>query len=249
MKPVIGIPECYKFENYKYAVKEHDGRVEKLYIGDEVDMTKLDGLLLPGGGDIAPERYHEPRHPKTKYVNEERDEFEISLFNEAIEKDIPVFGICRGIQIMNVALGGSLYQDIDDKYPRPACKHDGKPDDDWHEIEIESGSKLMDIVEESTDKVNSAHHQAIKEIGKSLVNTAHKQAIDDIGEGLVVTARSEDGIIEAIEAKPFVIGLQYHPERMWIDKTLPLCQREFLEHATKLFEAFINAATERREKC
>ena len=243
MKPIIGIPECYKFENYKYAVKKHGGEVIILYIGDEVDMTKLDGLLLPGGGDIAPERYHEPRHPKTKYVNEERDEFEISLFNEAIDKDIPVFGICRGIQVMNVAMGRSLYQDIEDLYPRPACKHDGKPDDDWHEIE--SSSKLMDIVNESTDKVNSAHHQAIKEIGKSLVNTAHNQAIDDIGEGLVVTAQSEDRIIEAVEypSQQWCIGVQYHPERMWVDKNLPLCQREFLEHAKRLFEAFINTAS------
>ena len=208
MKPIIGIPECYKFENYKYAVKKHGGEVIILYIGDEVDMTKLDGLLLPGGGDIAPERYHEPRHPKTKYVNEERDEFEISLFNEAIDKDIPVFGICRGIQVMNVAMGRSLYQDIEDLYPRPACKHDGKPDDDWHEIE--SSSKLMDIVNESTDKVNSAHHQAIKEIGKSLVNTAHNQAIDDIGEGLVVTAQSEDRIIEAVE----------YPSQQWCIGTI-----------------------------
>ncbi len=245
MKPIIGIPECYKFENYKNAVKKHGGRVEKLYIGDEVDMTKIDGLLLPGGGDIAPERYHEQRHPKTKYVNEERDEFEISLFNEALEKVIPVFGICRGIQIMNVAMGGSLYQDIKDCYPRPSCQHDGKPDD-WHEIEIESDSLLMEVVRTSVDNVNSGHNQAINKIGKNSVNSAHHQAIKKISEGLVVTARSiEDGIIEAIESpsKQFVIGVQYHPERMWKDKTSSLCQREFLEHAKRLFEEFIKAAS------
>ena len=247
MKPVtIGIVECYKFENYEYAIEKHGGRVEKLYIGDEVDMTKLDGLLLPGGGDIAPERYSELRHPQTQFVNEERDEFEISLFNEAIDKDLPtVLGICRGVQIMNVAMGGSLYQDIKDCYPRPACKHDGKPNDDWHGIEIEPNSLLMEIVGASVENVNSAHNQAIDKISENSVNSAHHQAIKKINDGLVVTARSEDGIIEAMEfpAMRFAIGVQYHPERMWIDKTPPLCQREFLEHAKRLFEAFINSAS------
>ncbi len=224
MAPIIGITECYKFENYEYAIEKHGGRVEELFIRDNRAAEKIiadfDGLLLPGGGDIDPRRYNESRYhikgiSKIKGVSRSRDTSELQLCMKALEADIPVFGICRGIQILNVATGGSLYQDIEDLYPRPICKHDGKPDDDWHEIEIESGSKLMDIVKESTDKVNSAHHQAIKEIGKSLVNTAHNQAIDDIGKGLVVTARSEDGIIEAMEypAKPFVIGVQYHPER------------------------------------
>ncbi len=246
MKLIIGIIECYKFENYKYVVEKHGGTVKKLLIGYEVDMTKLDGLLLPGGGDIDPERYIGLPHPKTRYVNEKRDEFEISLFNEAMERHIPVFGICRGIQIMNVALGGSLYQDIDDEYPSPACQHNGNSvGDAWHEIEIEPQSLLMKIVGESTDEVNSAHHQAINRLGNSLVNTAHNQAIDNIGKGLVVTAQSEDSIIEAIEypSDQFVIGVQYHPERMWIDETPPLYQREFLKHSKKLFEAFISAAS------
>lgn len=242
MKPVIGIPECYKFENYKYAVKKHDGRVEKLYIGDEVDMTKLNGLLLPGGGDIAPGRYGEPRHPQTQFVNEERDEFEISLFNETMEKNIPVFGICRGIQIMNIAMGGSLYQHIPDQIPEylpPLFPdfpiHRKYRVDTQHDIKITAGSRLSQIIGESTAKVNSSHHQAVKVIG----------------DELVVTAQSRDGIIEAIEfpAMRFAIGVQYHPERIWIDKTPSLCQREFLEHASKLFKAFINAASERREKC
>ena len=234
MKPVIGIPECYKFENYKYAVKKHGGRVEKLYIVDEIDMTKLDGLLLPGGGDIDPKIYGEDRYHKTKNVNRAKDNFEISLFNEAIKKNIPILCVCRGIQVVNIAMGGSLYQDIEDLYPQSTCQHDGNPDD-WHEIVIEHGSKLIEIVDESRDKVNSAHHQAVK----------------TIGEGLIVTAQSEDGVIEAMEypEKSFVVAVQYHPERMGNNYTPPYPHGEFLEHATKLFEAFINAATERREKC
>ena len=237
MKPEIGIIECGKFKKYEYAVQKHDGKVKKLYIGDEVDMTKLDGLLLPGGGDIAPGRYGEPRHPKTKYVNEERDEFEISLFNEAIDKDIPVFGICRGIQIMNVAMcggGGSLYQHIPDQIPEPLPAlfpnfpiHKEYGDDTQHDIKITAGSRLSQITGESTAEVNSSHHQAVKVIS----------------DELVVTAQSKDGIIEAIEYRSdqFVIGVQYHPERMWIDPNRP--ELGLREHAKRLFDAFIRAAS------
>lgn len=249
MAPVIGIVACSNYDYYEYAIEKHGGRVEELFIRDNRDAEKivadLHGLLLPGGGDIDPDNYGEDRYHKTKNVNRAKDNFEISLFRKAIEKDIPVLGICRGIQIMNVAMGGSLYQDIEDLYPRPACKHDGKPADDWHEIEIEPNSLLMEIVGVSVDNVNSAHNQAIDKISEDSVNSAHHQAIKKISDGLVVTARSEDGIIEAMEypAMRFAIGVQYHPERMWIDKTPSLCQREFLEHAKRLFEAFINAAS------
>ena len=183
---------------------------------------------------------------KTKYINRERDKLEISLFNKAIEQDIPVFGICRGIQIMNVALGGSLYQDIEDFYPQTARNHETQlGDDDWHDITIKHDTKLMEIVGTSTDGVNSAHHQAIKRIGYKSVNTAHTQATNDIGDGLVVTARTEDDIIEAMEypAKQFVIGVQYHPERMGEHYKSPYPDGEFLEHASKLFEAFIEVAS------
>ena len=229
MAPVIGIVVCYNFQYYEYAIKEHGAEVKELIIGDDPYNAKFDGLLLPGGGDIDPEIYGEEQYHKTKNVNRAKDDFEISLFNNAIENDIPVLGICRGIQIMNIAMGGSLYQDIEDLYPQPTCKHDGKPDDDWHKITIEPESLLKEIVGTNVDNVNSAHHQAIK----------------SIGNGLVVTARSkEDGIIEAMEYPkyPFVIGVQYHPERMGKNKKKPYPNGEFLEHATKLFKAFIKAA-------
>lgn len=235
MAPVIGIVACSNYDFYEYAIEKHGGRVEKLYISDKVDLMELDGLLLPGGGDIAPERYDEDQYHKTKNVNRAKDNFEISLFNEAIEKNMPILCVCRGIQIMNIVMCGSLYQDIEDLYPQPTCQHDGNPDD-WHEIAIEPDSKLMEIVDKSTDEVNSAHHQAIKVIGEGLVVTAHSK---------------EDGIIEAMEypaANQFVIGVQYHPERMGENQECPYPDGEFLEHAKRLFEAFINAAMERREK-
>ena len=173
-------------------------------------MLKIDGLLLPGGGDIDPEIYGEVRHPNTQYVNEERDEFEILLFEEAMEKDIPVFGICRGIQIMNVVMcgGGSLYQHIPDQIPEPLPAlfpdfpiHKKYGADTQHDIKITTGSRLSQIIGESTAEVNSSHYQAVKVIS----------------DELVVTAQSKDGIIEAMEypSKRFVIGVQYHPERMW----------------------------------
>lgn len=236
MAPKIGIVKCSNYKYYEYAIKRHGGTVKKLSIYADYFETDYEGLLLPGGGDIDPELYGEEQHPKTKYVNRQRDEFEISLFNHAIENDIPVLGICRGVQIINVALGGSLYQDIGELYPKPAEWHEKDSDhkDSWQDIEIISDCKLIEIVGKATDIANSAHHQAIK----------------NIGEGLVVTARSiEDGIIEAMEypAKPFVVAVQYHPERMGKDRKIPYHDGEFLEHATRLFDAFIGAASDRKK--
>lgn len=230
MAPIIGIPECYKFENYKYAIEEHESRVKKLIRNEQTTEEFIDGihgLLLPGGGDIDPKNFGEKRHPKVKFVDEERDEFEFSLFREAIEKDIPVFGVCRGIQIMNVAMGGSLYQDI----PTEVGEHltykiPEKSDDPWHKIKIQPDSRLNKITHESITEVTSSHHQAVNRIG----------------EGFEVAAQSKDGIVEAMEdpSKEFVIGVQYHPERMWIDENQP--ELGLRKHAKRLFKTFINAA-------
>jgi len=230
MPPKIGIVEGFDFENYKNAIEKHGGEVKKLSIGDE-QATKeyihqIHGLLLPGGGTIDPDIYGEELHcGKSQYPNRAKDEFEISLFRKAMEKDMPVFGICRGIQIMNVATGGSLYQDIPSKiltYQKPGS------DDPWHKIKIQPDSQLNKITGESITEVTSTHYEAVKVIGK----------------GLVVTAQAEDGIIEAMEdpSKEFVIGVQYHPERMWIDNKPPLPDRKFYTHAKKLFEAFIESS-------
>jgi putative glutamine amidotransferase len=231
MAPIIGIPVVdelaqYKFTNYVKAIEAHGGGVRFL-IRDtqpaELFVANIDGLLIPGGGDIHPKYFGESWHPTLKYVNEARDESEIQLSQQALEADLPILGICYGIQIMGIAMGGNLYQDIDDEYPKEALYHtEINGVDSQHDIEIEFDSLLSQITGERIAKVNSAHHQAVK----------------DIGEGFVVTARSEDGIIEAMEnpSKQFVLGVQYHPERM--TKT-----PEFREHRRKLFEAFINAAS------
>ncbi len=230
MRPIIGIT-CKNGEdrshptNYIRAVEEYNGTPIILFPdGPEVALGEMDGLLLTGGGDIHPDHFNQAWHPKLLYVDEKRDALEIPLCQEALDADIPVFGVCRGIQIMNVATGGSLYQDIKTEYRQDALPHKKvKGKDSQHEIEIEPGSRLSEII---------AAHQAV-------VNSAHHQALDEIGEGFVVTARSTDGIIEAIEApsKQFAIGVQYHPERM-------TDTAEFRKHRRKLFETFIRAAAE-----
>ncbi len=232
MAPIIGIPAVdsaakYKFENYKNAIEQHGG-VVRFLVQDEQSIEEfiagIDGLLLPGGGDLDPKNFNQEWHPTLKHVNEDRDELELSIFKHAIEKDTPTIGICFGIQIMNVAMGGDIYQDIESEYPQQALTHPKVGgEDSLHEIEIEPCSLLSKLVGKSKDFVNSAHHQAL----------------DNIGEGFVVTARSSDGIVEAVEdpSKRFVVGVQYHPERM-------LETDEFREHRRKLFEAFIKAAAE-----
>jgi putative glutamine amidotransferase len=194
-------------------------------------LDEIDGLLLPGGGDIDPCRFNELRYhvrgiSMVEGVSKSRDALEIQLFQKALEADIPVFGICRGIQVMNVAMDGNLFQDIPSQLPLQFADfpiHKVKVGDSQHDIKIKTGSLLNQIIGERTAKVNSRHHQAVKVIS----------------EGFVVTAQSPDGIIEAVEdpSKQFVVGVQYHPERM-------LETEEFREHRRKLFEAFIKAASE-----
>ena len=230
MKPTIGITFLSSrisgtSQNYIYAVEEFGGIPRILYPGvPDSEFADIDGLLLTGGGDIHPDNFDQEWHPSLKYVNEARDELEIPLCREKIEADLPVFGICRGIQVMSVAMGGSLYQDIHAEYQQDALIHAQVDDEDSrHEIEVTDGL-LNKLIGKRTDEVNSSHHQAVK----------------DIGEGFVVTAHStEDGVIEAMEnpSKRFVLGVQYHPERM-------IQTVEFLEHRRKLFEAFIKAASE-----
>ena len=186
MIPKIGIVQASNFENYKNAIKKHGGEVVELNVGQNSDeyIDQIDGLLLPGGGDIDPDIYGEERHPKTQFVNRAKDEFEMSLFRKAMEKDMPVFGICRGIQIMNVEMDGSLYQHIPDQIGEHLTYEiSEKSDDLWHSIKIQPSDQFCQITDESSAEVTSSHHQAVKVIG----------------EGFEITAQSEDGIIEAME--------------------------------------------------
>ena len=242
--PVIGITSTNRLEsddNYITAIEDFKGKPRNFAAQDSSIRTHLasiseylshiDGLLLTGGGDINPSVYFQERHFSIGGVSRSRDALEIGLFQKALEADMPVFGICRGIQIMSVAMGGSLHQHIPDIPNLPqALPHKIAGDDSRHDIEITEGSLLRDLIGEPFAEVNSAHHQAV----------------DVVGEGFVVTARSTaDGIIEAIEHpdKRFMLGVQYHPERMLNKPGRMFNKPEMDEHAKQLFKAFIAAAS------
>lgn len=174
----------------------------------------VDGIVMTGGEDIDPLKWfgEEPVRPMGTIVPK-RDEFDILLIRMAVEKGLPVLGICRGEQAMNVAFGGSLYQDIPSQVKGTFVKHSQSAPRNYgtHTIEIEKGSKLRKILNIETAAVNSYHHQAVK----------------DVAKGFKVTALSKDGVVEAIEkeGKQFVVGVQFHPEgfvSMGDDTFLPL---------------------------
>jgi putative glutamine amidotransferase len=165
-------------------------------------LDRLDGLVLSGGVDLDPSLYGQPRHPKLGRVDRERDDFELALTREALRRDLPTLAICRGQQVLNVATGGTLYQDLPSQL-EGAVGHDasGRRTRLSHTVEIEPGSKLAEILGRGPVSVNSFHHQAV----------------DRLGAGLVVCGRSPDGVIEAVEMeeRTFVVGVQWHPESFW----------------------------------
>ncbi len=182
----------------------------------------VDGICLPGGGDIEPRFYGRSRRPWCGQVDEERDLTELHLMRLVRDSAIPLFGICRGMQVVNVAFGGTLVQDIAKERPE-AMKHalckDHPRDHLAHSVTIAESSLLRGIVGEERIEVNSLHHQAL----------------DTVGEGLRPTAWAPDGTIEALELERsegrFFLAVQWHPE------DLPS-----QEHARRLFEAFVSAS-------
>jgi putative glutamine amidotransferase len=166
---------------------------------------RLDGLLLAGGVDMDPATYNEEKSPLCGVIDPPRDLVEMQLARWALADGKPIFGICRGLQVLNVVMGGSLFQDVTAECST-AIKHDYVPTEGWsrdhlaHEITIHSGTRLHAALGTSRAMVNSMHHQGI----------------DRLGEGLAVTAVAPDGLIEAIEApgRNFLLGVQWHPEAM-----------------------------------
>ncbi len=165
-------------------------------------LDRLDALLLSGGSDLDPELYGRPAHPKLGRVIRERDDFDLALCREALHRDLPVLAICRGQQVLNVATGGTLLQDLPSEIG--SMDHDRRRQrwETAHEVRILPGTKLRQILERETVSVNSFHHQAV----------------DDLGKGLVISARSaKDDVVEGIEmpGRRFVVGVQWHPESFW----------------------------------
>ena len=239
-KPIIGInsTRLLKHETpYSHSVMESisNDYVESIIkaggvpiilpiLSDEESIRQqveiLDGVLLTGGVDVNPLLYNEEPSPKLGYVYPDKDNFDISIIKIALELNKPILAICRGHQILNVALGGTLYQDLSDK---EGCyiKHHQQTKDG-------AATHTLNIIENSI--LN-------KILGDSIIsNTFHHQAIKDLASGFKATAYSKDNVIEAIEKcdAAFVVGVQFHPEIMtaYNDKNM-----------LKLFEAFISASS------
>lgn len=183
---------------------------------------RLDGILFPGGVDVDPQHYGEAPHPCLGQVISELDEAELVLAQWALQDRLPTLGICRGIQLLNVAAGGTLYQDISAQLAG-VLNHRCSPPEyprgyRAHEVSIERGSRLHMVLGATRAQVNSHHHQAVK----------------DVASGFRVTARSPDGVVEAIEmdGECFVVGVQWHPESMAADD----------EQMLSLFAAFVQAS-------
>lgn len=240
-KPLIGVPMDYQEsggysqfpwyvlrENYLQRVAEVGGIPLALsndhnLIDDYLSL--IDGLLITGAGfDIDPLIYGDTtRHPTIK-TNPKRTDFELVLARKALDKKMPILGICGGEQLINVALGGTLIQHIGDEISGdiPHFAATITADLPCHEIEITPNSKLHTIVEKNKMHVNSRHHQAVKALGR----------------GLRVNAKSPEGLVEGIELEdyPFCLGVQWHPEFCVDPKDL------------NIFKAFINASTEYRKE-
>jgi gamma-glutamyl-gamma-aminobutyrate hydrolase PuuD len=185
--------------------------------GAEVLIERLDALVLTGGSDVAPERYEQQPHPRTTVVRSWRDEWELRLLDRALAADLPVLGVCRGVQLLNVALGGTLDQHVPDRLGHqghcPAPGVFGKT-----RVALRSGSILAGLLGPEA-KVDCYHHQALGEVAP----------------GLEVTGRSDDGSVEAVElpGRRFVLGVQWHPEQNGED--------------LRLFEALVAAAVKKSE--
>jgi putative glutamine amidotransferase len=164
----------------------------------------LNGLLLPGGGDVAPERYGQKRHRGLGRVRHDQDRVEITLAGWALRDDLPVLAICRGLQVLNVAAGGSLFQDIRSQLPGSLdhTARDGSPKSEIsHFVDVVAGTRLAALLGAERLGVNSRHHQAV----------------DRLAEGFAVSATAGDGVVEGMEhaSHRFSVGVQFHPEDLY----------------------------------
>jgi putative glutamine amidotransferase len=228
--PIIGVVPSARMCDYEAAMQRVGAELRVLdpLHGDPAEVIHgIHGLLLTGGGDVDPALFGEVPHESFVPAEPGRDEHEMALVTAAIDAGVPLFAICRGLQVMNVACGGSLVQDIPASIPGAVTHQVAMPKSAIaHEVWINRESRLWTILEErlegeDTCSVNSRHHQSVK----------------TVAPGFVVAATAPDGVIEAVErpGTAFCMGVQWHPENFWRTG-------EFRE----LFEAFLRAASERR---
>jgi putative glutamine amidotransferase len=242
MRPIIGVSGklvnhpnpssprgCFLAEGYTNGLAETGGIPFIIpYLEREEDVralaARLDGLLLSGGVDITPTSFGEQPATGLGEICPERDWIEAILFDEMQKQGKPVLGICRGMQVINVFLGGTLIQDLASQKQGDLIQHDQHAPH-WypgHHVTLEAGTQM---------------HRIFEGIDRLGVNTFHHQAVRDLAPGLVVTAVADDGVIEAYERPdgPFLVAVQWHPELMWHK------DRTFL----KLFRAFVEACEQR----
>lgn len=211
-----------RIEDYWERIAEAGGEAVDLR-GVDVSVSSLNGLIVTGGLDIDPARYGEAPGEWTKIAEAERDEYEISLVRAAVEADLPVLAICRGCQLLNVALGGRLLQNIETANHRADFKTEGYPSR-WHDVRLEPGSRLRELYGVDTINTNSRHHQGVPP--------------EMVAPELKAVGTSPDGVVEALEgvSHTWVTGVQWHPERP--ENEHP----HFAREQQALFADFVRAA-------
>jgi putative glutamine amidotransferase len=204
---IIGITPCKLLPDYVESIRRAGGEPCVLQLNVSPSLRELDAVLLTGGGDIDPMLYHQPRHPKTNDPDATRDAFELELARMALDRDVPLLGVCRGLQVINVAAGGTLIQDIAAEVNHPLEHQVETPLYAFaHEVWIVRNSALARVMSEELGEgevlqVNSRHHQAVKQTA----------------DGFTVSATAPDGVVEAIERPEsrFCVAVQWHPENFW----------------------------------
>jgi putative glutamine amidotransferase len=228
--PLIAIGQNRKMEDYLESVRRAGGEAIEVVVGGEPPeeiLARVDGLMLTGGGDVDPKLYGEVPHDTFQAAETGRDQFEIALARAAVERGIPLLAICRGMQVLNVAMGGTLVQDIPSQvtgamqHSVPQPRAGGA-----HEVWVSKGSQLAMLLADHMEDGETCH-----------VNSRHHQAVKQAAKGFDVTATSPDGVIEAMEMNdaPFCVAVQWHPENFWRTG-------EFRE----LFQGLVKAATSRK---
>lgn len=238
MRPLIGIPchSDYRAASgrpiycnnraYTHAIENAGGIPLLIPLLNDLSaleslLPRLDGLLFSGGLDIQPCNYGEDPHPSIDAGDPQLDQLELALAHWALEEDIPMLGVCRGMQLLNVAMGGTLYQDLGDQYPGSMqhCNVDLPRTHLIHHVYVETGSRMEEVLGTHEFLVNSLHHQAIKKLGS----------------GVHISGRADDGVPELLEAPNyrFVMAAQCHPEEIY--KDVPACAH--------LFSAFVQACS------
>ncbi len=228
--PLIAIAQNRRMSDYVESIRRAGGEpIEVGADGESPDhiLARVDGILLTGGGDVDPEIYGEARHETFDAAESGRDAFEIALTKAAVASGVPYLAICRGMQLLNVAMGGSLIQDIPSQVPGALTHSVTEPRFAIaHEVWVAKDSRLSALLADHMDDGETCH-----------VNSRHHQSVQRAANGFDVTATAPDGVIEAME-KPgdtFCVAVQWHPENFWRTG-------EF----RSLFEGFVQAASARK---